>query len=57
MGEPPEEILRVAGAEHCDLIIMASHGHRWLGDLLFGSTIAKVRHQATMPVLIVWGVR
>jgi nucleotide-binding universal stress UspA family protein len=53
LGDPPGEILRTAREEHCDLIAMTTHGHRLIGDLLFGSTINKVRHEATMPVLLV----
>ena len=53
LGDPPTEILRTAREEHCDLIAMTTHGHRLIGDLLLGSTIHKVRHQATMPVLLV----
>jgi nucleotide-binding universal stress UspA family protein len=53
LGDPPAEILRTAGDEHCDLIAMTTHGHRLIGDVLFGSTIHKVRHEAPMPVLLV----
>jgi nucleotide-binding universal stress UspA family protein len=53
LGDPPTEILRTAQEEHCDLIAMTTHGHRLIGDLLFGSTIHKVRHEAKMPVLLV----
>ncbi len=53
LGDPPREILRTAEAEHCDLIAMASHGHRLLGDLLFGSTIREVRHRTSIPGLLV----
>ena len=53
LGDPPTEILRTAEDEHCDLIAMTTHGHRLIGDLLFGSTIHKVRHEAPMPVLLV----
>ena len=53
LGDPPTEILRTAGDEHCDLIAMTTHGHRLIGDVLFGSTIHKVRHEAPMPVLLV----
>src|SRR5262245_7896756 len=38
LGDPPKEILNAARAENCDLIAMTTHGHRLLGDLLFGST-------------------
>jgi nucleotide-binding universal stress UspA family protein len=53
LGDPPSEILRIAEAERCDLIAMTSHGHRLVGDLLFGSTIHEVRHRTTVPVLLV----
>ncbi|MGA2852786.1 MAG: universal stress protein [Verrucomicrobiota bacterium] len=53
LGNPPEEILKLAKGAHCDLIAMASHGHRLFGDLIHGSTIAEVRHKTTVPMLIV----
>ncbi|HWQ90476.1 MAG TPA: universal stress protein [Clostridia bacterium] len=53
LGDPPTEILKTAEAERCDLIAMTSHGHRLLGDLLFGSTIHEVRHKTAIPVLLV----
>jgi len=53
LGDPPGEILRTAIDEGCDLIAMTTHGHRLIGDLLYGSTITAVRHRATVPVLLV----
>jgi nucleotide-binding universal stress UspA family protein len=53
LGDPAPEILKAAAREHCDLIAMTSHGHRFLGDLVFGSTIHEVRHSSTIPVLLV----
>jgi universal stress protein A len=53
LGNPPEEILKVAEAGHCDLIAMAGHGHRLFGDLFHGSTITEVRHQTSIPLLVV----
>ena len=53
MGEPPKEILKTAEKEKCDLIAMGSHGHRLIGDLIFGSTIHEVRHHTSIPVLLV----
>lgn len=53
MGEPSQGILKAAGEEACDLIAMTTHGHRFLKDLLYGSTITKVRHLASVPVLLV----
>jgi manganese transport protein len=53
LGDPPSEILKIAEAEHCDLIAMTSPGHRLLGDVLYGSTIHHVRHKSRIPVLLV----
>jgi nucleotide-binding universal stress UspA family protein len=52
LGNPPTEILRTADVEHCDLIAMTSHGHKLLGDIFLGSTIEKVRHNTTIPILV-----
>lgn len=53
LGDPPEEILRLAESEHCDLIAMTSHGHRFFADIFLGSTIEEVRHKSSIPLLIV----
>lgn len=53
LGDPPTEILRTAGREQCDLIAMTTHGHRIIGDFLYGSTISQVRHKASVPLLLV----
>jgi nucleotide-binding universal stress UspA family protein len=53
LGDPPQEILKVAESEKCDLIAMTSHGHRLFGDLFHGSTITEVRHKTSIPILVV----
>jgi manganese transport protein len=53
LGNPPSEIIKAADGAQCDLIAMTTHGHRFLGDLIFGSTINEVRHKASIPVLLV----
>jgi manganese transport protein len=53
MGNPPQEILKTATTQSCDLIAMTSHGHKLIGDLIHGSTIEKVRHNTTIPLLVV----
>ena len=53
LGNPPQEILKAAEENHCDLIAMGCHGHRFLGDIIHGSTIHEVRHKASVPVLLV----
>jgi nucleotide-binding universal stress UspA family protein len=52
LGNPPQEILKTAQEEKCDLIAMTSHGHRFFADILYGSTIEEVRHQTSIPLLI-----
>jgi manganese transport protein len=52
LGNPPQEILKVAEAVGCDLIAMAGHGHRFFGDLFHGSTITQVRHHTNIPLLL-----
>ena len=53
LGDPPSEIVRVAVDSRCDLIAMASHGHRLIGDIIHGSTIDSVRHHSLVPLLVV----
>ena len=53
LGDPATEILKTAVLEQCDLIAMTSHGHRFIGDIIYGSTINEVRHRTTIPVLLV----
>ncbi len=52
-GDPAKEITVAAEREKCDLIAMATHGHKFLGDLIHGSVADGVRHRSTVPVLLV----
>jgi len=51
-GNPACEIVKWVREKHCDLIAMSTHGHRFIGDLLFGATAHRVQHQVTVPVLL-----
>ena len=53
LGNPPTEILKTAERQRCDCIALASHGHKLIGDILHGSTIDKVRHNTTIPMIVV----
>ena len=53
MGDPATELVKVAIDEHVDLIAMSTHGHRFLNDLLRGSTADRVRHNVAVPVLMI----
>ena len=49
-GDPATELIRVAEEQHVDLIAMATHGHRFIADLLHGTTVDRVRHLVRVPV-------
>ena len=51
-GDPAHVIVEFARREGVDLVAMATHGHRLLGDLLRGSTATRVRHDLGIPVLL-----
>jgi manganese transport protein len=50
---PAHEIAAAVRDVQPDLVIMASHGHRGLKDLIFGTTINSLRHHVKAPLLIV----
>jgi nucleotide-binding universal stress UspA family protein len=52
-GDPAKEIAAAAEREGCDLIAMATHGHRLLDDVVHGSTATALRHATKVPVLMV----
>lgn len=52
-GEPGNEILQLATAENCDLIVMGTHGRAGLRRLLMGSVAEQVVRNAACPVLTV----
>lgn len=51
-GDPSAEIAEAAEREHCDLIAMSTHGHRFIADLIYGSVASAVRHMTNIPVLL-----
>jgi manganese transport protein len=52
-NNPAKQIAAAVKEVQPDLVIMASHGHRGLKDLIFGTTINSVRHRVKVPLLIV----
>jgi nucleotide-binding universal stress UspA family protein len=52
MGDPATELVKVAEEQDVDLIAMSTHGHRFLADLLHGTTADRVRHRVRVPVLL-----
>ena len=51
-GEPADAIARLCSERPVDLIAMSTHGHRFLADLILGSTANKLRHVVDVPVLL-----
>jgi nucleotide-binding universal stress UspA family protein len=51
-GDPATELIRTAEARHVDLVAMSTHGHRFVSDVLHGTTADKVRHLVKVPVLL-----
>jgi manganese transport protein len=48
-----KEIARIIKEENADMLVIGSHGHRGIKDLLYGETINSVRHELKIPVLVV----
>jgi nucleotide-binding universal stress UspA family protein len=51
-GEPADEIVKWVEQRGCDLVAMSTHGHRFISDLMYGSTAENVRHRVDVPVLL-----
>ena len=52
-GDPAEQICKHAEHDGCDLIAMATHGHKGLSDLVLGSVVNKLRHHTGIPILLI----
>jgi nucleotide-binding universal stress UspA family protein len=52
LGDPATELIKTVESEAVDLIAMSTHGHRFLNDLLRGTTVNRVRHEVQVPVLL-----
>jgi nucleotide-binding universal stress UspA family protein len=52
LGDPASALVRVAEQEKVDLIAMSTHGHRFIKDVILGTTVDRVRHVVKVPVLL-----
>lgn len=52
-GKPSDEIIKAVDLLGLDIIVLGSHGHKGMADVIFGETISKVRHAVPIPVFIV----
>lgn len=52
-GEPDTEILKEIASKDYDLVAMATHGHSFIGDILFGSVSRTLKHKISVPLLLI----
>lgn len=52
-GSPVQTIVKLAQLKKYDLVMMGSHGHAALGNLILGSVATKVLAQTSVPVLLI----
>ena len=51
-GDSATEIIKWVQQKGCDLVAMSTHGHRFIADLLLGTTATRVQHSIKVPVLL-----
>ncbi|MEO7045499.1 MAG: Nramp family divalent metal transporter, partial [Ferruginibacter sp.] len=47
------EIVRLVNAASADMLVVGTHGHKGVKDLIYGQTVDSVRHALKIPVLMV----
>ena len=52
-GKPNVVIPKIVNKGKFDILVMGTHGHTGMKDLLFGTTVDKLRHKLKVPLLIV----
>jgi manganese transport protein len=52
-GKPNKVIPKLVNKGAFDILIMGTHGHTGMKDLLFGTTVDRLRHKISIPLLIV----
>ncbi|MFZ0389870.1 MAG: universal stress protein [Calditrichia bacterium] len=52
-GEPDKELLKEIEENGYDLVAMATHGHSFIGDILFGSVSRTLKHKISIPLLLI----
>lgn len=52
-GKPNTVIPNIINQGNFDVLVMGTHGHTGLKDILFGTTVDKLRHKISIPLLIV----
>lgn len=52
-GNPTRVIPQIVNSAKYDILVMGTHGHSGIKDILFGTTVDKVRHRIKIPMFLV----
>jgi manganese transport protein len=52
-GNPKQSIPELVRKNNCDMLVMGTHGHKTLKDILLGTTVESVRHNVKVPLVLV----
>ena len=52
-GNPKQAIPKLILENNCDILIMGTHGHKTIKDIILGSTIDSIRHEIKVPLMLV----
>lgn len=52
-GNPKTAIPKLILKNNCDTLVMGTHGHKTIKDILLGTTIESVRHAIAIPLVLV----
>ncbi len=52
-GNPKNAIPGLVNKNLCDMLVMGTHGHKTIKDILLGTTIESVRHNIKVPLVLV----
>ena len=52
-GKPNRTISKIINKGNYDILVMGTHGHTGFKDLIFGTTVDKLRHEIDIPLFII----
>lgn len=52
-GNPKNAIPQLLLKNNCDMLVMGTHGHKTVKDIILGTTIESVRHEIKVPLVLV----
>jgi manganese transport protein len=52
-GDPPEELALLVERHKPEMIVLGSHGHKRMGDIVHGTSVERLRHKIKVPVMVI----